>query len=117
MKTSQRILQWARLCIGISVLVISGTAVWGAHSGSAGTTQRFRGTVVPRAPQVTAQEPATGMTLRFPHLGQTAPSTEGPVVAAGTTLRFLPLVSLAPTLSEPDQAEAPREQEGRGALN
>lgn len=111
------ILQSARLCIGMSMLVLSVTTVWGAEPGTVGSTQRFRGTVVPRAPQVTAQEPATGMTLRFPHLGQTAPFAEGPVVAAGTTLRFLPLVSLAPTASEPDQAELPREQEGRGALN
>jgi hypothetical protein len=111
------ILQSARLCIGMSMLVLSVTTVWGAEPGSAGSTQRFRGTVVP-APELTAQDPAAiGMTLRFPRTGQVPLGPEERTVSRGTTLRFLPLVDVARAAPEPSPAETTGEAEGKRTFN
>ncbi|HSE59684.1 MAG TPA: hypothetical protein VLA99_13355 [Nitrospiraceae bacterium] len=87
--------QGTMVAMWVGIALFNGAAVWAGDSGSAGTTQRFRGTVQGQGavPEVIAKQAAPGTSLLFAAPAVSSDVAKEVTLGAGSTMRFASPIS------------------------
>lgn len=88
MKRAHTSIQGTIIGMWLGIALFNGAMVWAGDSGSAGTTQRFRGMARGPAPQVTAEQTRARTSMRFAAMPPASGVSKEVATLGGSTLRF-----------------------------